>query len=141
MNRESSTGPVSASIISLDKETVKVYSKDNSLNYKETYEGKAMDLAYAIENFYDLHTGLCNAVILLLVFGGLARIAFWREHDGLRVGGPLAVGLAGLLTVALLKWSRAEGRSIVEFGPLAAFVVVEAILIMGWAAFRKSSRS
>jgi len=94
-----------------------------------------------IEQLYDLHPGLCNSVILVLVFGGMARVAFWRDADGLRVGGPLAVGLAMLLTVAVLKWARAEGRSIIEFGPLAAFVIVEAILIMGWAAFRKSTRS
>ncbi len=92
-----------------------------------------------IENLYDLHPGLFNSAILLLVFGGMARIAFW-ETDGLHVGGPLAIGLALLLTVALLKWARAEGRTITEFGPLAAFVVIEAILIMGWAAFRKSLR-
>ena len=100
-----------------------------------------MDLAYAIENFYDMHTGLCNAVILILVFGGMARVAFWREHDGLRVGGPLAVGLAGLLTVALLKWARVEGKSIIELGPWALFILLEAIAIMGWAALRKSSKS
>ena len=70
----------------------------------------------------------------------MGRIAWWREADGLHVGGPLAVGLALLLTVALLKWARAEGRTIEEFGPLAAFVIVEAIMIMGWAAFRKSLR-
>lgn len=99
-----------------------------------------MDISI-VETFYEAHSGLCNAVILLFVFGGMARIAFWREHDGLKVGGPLAVGLAGLLTVALLKWARSEGRMITEFGPLAAFIVVEAILIMGWAAFRKSARS
>ena len=34
-----------------------------------------------------------------------------------------------------------EGRTITELGPLAAFITIEAILIMGWAAFRKSSRS
>ncbi len=100
-----------------------------------------MDLAYAIENFYNLHQGLCNAVILVLVFGGMARIAFWREADGLKVGGPLALGLGMLLTVAMLKWARLEGRTISELGPLAAFVLVQAILIMGWAALRKSSRS
>ena len=98
-----------------------------------------MDLTL-IENLYELHSGLCNSVILLLVFGGMARIAWWRETDGLHVGGPLAIGLALLLTVALLKWARAEGRTIEEFGPLAAFVIVEAIMIMGWAAFRKSLR-
>ena len=100
-----------------------------------------MDISYLVEAWYDQHAGLCNVVILLLVFGGMARVAFWREQDGLKVGGPLAFGLAGLLTVALLKWSHANGRTIMEFGPLAVFVVVEAILIMGWAAFRKSSRS
>jgi len=71
----------------------------------------------------------------------MARIAFRREHDGLWVGGSPAVGFAGLLTVALLKWSRTEGRTIVELGPWAAFVVVEAILIVGWVAFRKSTKS
>ena len=100
-----------------------------------------MDAITLAESLYTHHEGLCNAVILLLVFGGMARLAFWREHDGLRVGGPLALGLAGLLTVALLKWARVESRDVAEFGPLAAFVVVEAILIMGWAAFRKSTRA
>ena len=100
-----------------------------------------MDTLTLVETFYDAHTGLCNTAILLLVFGGMSRIAFWRKHDGLHVGGPLALGLALLLTVALLKWARVEGRTIDEFGPMAAFVVVEAILIMGWAAFRKSQHS
>ena len=100
-----------------------------------------METLTFVETFYGAHTGLCNTAILLLVFGGMARIAFWREHDGLHVGGPLAVGLALLLTVALLKWARTEGRTIDEFGPMAAFIVIEAILIMGWAAFRKSLRS
>ena len=99
-----------------------------------------MDTITLLETGYNQHPGLCNTIILILVFGGMARIAFWREHDGLHVGGPLAIGLALLLTVALLKWARAEGRTIDEFGPLAAFVVIEAILIMGWAAFRKSLR-
>ncbi|MCX5758036.1 MAG: hypothetical protein NTU83_05945 [Candidatus Hydrogenedentes bacterium] len=94
-----------------------------------------------IENLYDMHSGLCNAVILVLVFGGMGRVAFWNDADGLRVGGPLAVGLGMLLTVALLKWARAEGRTIAELGPMAGFVLVLAILIMSWAAFRKSSKS
>ena len=94
-----------------------------------------------VETLYSQHEGLCNTVILILVFGGMGRIAFWREHDGLRVGGPLALGLAALLTVAALTWARQEGRSITELGPWAAFVLVEAILIMGWAALRKSTKS
>ena len=98
------------------------------------------DLAWTIENFYDLHTGLCNAVILILVFGGMARIAFWREEFGLKIGGPLALGLGLLLTVAMLKWVRAEGRTVLELGPWAAVMLLEAIIIMGWNTFRKSSR-
>ena len=98
-----------------------------------------MDITW-VETAYLQHQGLCNTVILVLVFAGMGRIAFWREHDGLRVGGPLAIGLAALLTVAALTWARQEGRSIAELGPWAAFILVEAILIMGWAAFRKSTK-
>jgi len=94
-----------------------------------------------LEQCYTRHYELCNAVILVLVFGGMARIAFWRDEDGLKVGGPLAAGLALLLTVAMLKWTRAEGRTITELGPLAALIIVQAILTMGWAAFRKSTKS
>jgi hypothetical protein len=99
-----------------------------------------MDLAFAIESFYDMYPGLCNAVILVLVFGGMARIAFWRDVDGLRVGGPLAIGLGMLLTVAMLKWAREEHRTISELGPWAGLVLVQAIITMAWAAFRKSAR-
>ena len=94
-----------------------------------------------VETLYSQHEGLCNTVILILVFGGMGRIAFWREHDGLRVGGPLAIGLAALLTVAALTWARQEGKSVADLGPWAAFIIVQAILIMGWAAFRKSTKS
>jgi hypothetical protein len=94
-----------------------------------------------VETLYSQHEGLCNTVILILVFGGMGRIAFWREHDGLRVGGPLAIGLAALLTVAALSWARQEGKSVADLGPWAAFIIVQAILIMGWAAFRKSTKS
>jgi len=99
-----------------------------------------MDITF-VESFFAEHQGLCSVAILVLVFGGMGRIAFWREHDGLRVGGLLAIGLAALLTVAALTWARQEGRSITELGPWAAFILVEAILIMGWAALRKSTKS
>ena len=99
-----------------------------------------MDLTW-IETLYSTHTGICNTIILVLVFGGMGRIAFWREHQGLRVGGPLAVGLALLLTVALLHWARTEHRTIIEFGPWAAFILAEAIIILAWAAFWKSTKS
>lgn len=98
-----------------------------------------MDITW-IETIYDAHTGLCNSLMLVLVFGGMARLAFWRDADGLRVGGPLAAGLAMLLTVAMLKWMGREGRSLVEFGPMAAFLICEAILLLGWRAFTKSSK-
>lgn len=94
-----------------------------------------------IEELYAQHEALCNVVICALVFGGMARIAFWRDLDGLRVGGPLAVGIAMLLTVALLRWTREEHRTISELGPYAAFVLVQAIITMAWAAFRKSARN
>lgn len=94
-----------------------------------------------MENFYAQHEALCNAAMLAAVFGGMARIAFWRDHDGLRVGGLLAVGLAALLTVAALKWATREGRTITEFGPLAALILCEAILLLGWRAFTNSSKS
>ena len=93
-----------------------------------------------LESLYFAHQGLCNTVILALVFGGMARVAFWRERDGLRVGGPLALGLALLLTLAALQWSREEGRRVAELGPMAALVIVQAVLIMSWAALRKSTR-
>jgi len=107
---------------------------------QHTMEGFEMDLTW-IETLYSTHTGLCNMVILILVFGGMGRVAFWRDHEGLHVGGPLAVGLALLLTVAMLQWARAEHRTIIEFGPWAAFLLAEAVIILGWHAFRKSGRS
>ena len=89
---------------------------------------------------YFQNPGLCNLVIAALVFYGLARVAFWRDEDGLRVGGPLAVGLAGLLTIALLVWADENGRTIQEFGPWAAGIVVGAILTLGVQGFRKAAR-
>jgi len=94
-----------------------------------------------VEEIYAQHEALCNVVICVLVFGGMARIAFWRDLDGLRVGGPLAAGLAALLTVALLQWAREEHRTISELGPYGALIIVQAIITMAWAALRKSSRS
>jgi hypothetical protein len=102
-------------------------------------EDTVMELT-ELESMYFSHQGLWNTIILVLVFGGMARVAFWREQDGLRVGGPLAIGLGLLLTLAALQWSREEGRRIAELGPLAAFVIVQAILTMCWAALRKSTR-
>ena len=84
-----------------------------------------------LQAFYNANSGWCNVAIAVLVFGGMARIAFWRDSDGLRVGGLLAVGLGLLLAVALLAWASETGRSITDLGPWAAFILLEAIVIMG----------
>lgn len=81
-----------------------------------------------------------NCIIGLLIFGGIGRVAYWRDQDGLRVGGPLAVGLALLLTLAILIWADENGRTIQEFGPYAAGLVVGAIIITGINALRKGGQ-
>ena len=91
-----------------------------------------------LQRTYYQNPDLFHIVMGLLVFGGLGRIAFWREQDGLRVGGPLAAGLALLLTIAIVLWADEHGRRIQEFGAFAAGLVVMAIGILGWRAFTKS---
>jgi len=91
-----------------------------------------------LQKTYYQNPGLWNVVIALLIFGGLGRIAFWRNQDGLRVGGMLATGLALLLTIALIVWAHENGRVIQEFGPFAAGMIVMAIVILGLRAFTKS---
>ena len=89
-------------------------------------------------DFYYPNRGLCHFVIGLLVFGGLGRIAFWRDSDGLRVGGMLATGLALLLTIAIIIWAGDNGRAISELGPFAAGLLVASVGILGFRAFTKS---
>ena len=91
-----------------------------------------------LNDLYYPNQGLCHFVIGLLVFGGLGRIAFWRNEDGLRVGGMLALGLALLLTIAIIIWANENGRVISEWGLFAAGLVTMAIIIMGFRAFTKS---
>jgi len=91
-----------------------------------------------IKDLYYPNQGLCHFAIGLLVFGGLGRIAFWRDDDGLRVGGMLAVGLALLLTIAIIIWADENGRRISEWGHFAAGLVTMSILMLGWRAFTKS---
>ena len=91
-----------------------------------------------LQKTYYQNPGLWNFVIALLIFGGLGRIAFWRNQDGLRVGGMLATGLALLLTIALIVWAHENGRVIQELGPFGAGLVVSAIVILGLRAFTKS---
>ena len=73
-----------------------------------------------LQQTYYQNQGLWNVVIAALIFFGLGRVAFWRKEDGLRVGGPLAVGLAALLTIAIIVWAHENGRTIDEYGPWAA---------------------
>ena len=91
-----------------------------------------------LQKTYYQNPGLWNFIIALLIFGGLGRIAFWRNQDGLRVGGMLATGLALLLTIALIVWAHENGRVIQEFGPFAAGMIVMAIVILGLRAWTKS---
>jgi len=91
-----------------------------------------------LQETYYQNEGLWNVVIAALVFFGLARVAFWRREDGLRVGGPLAVGLAALLTVAIIVWADENGRAIQEVGPWAAGLIVGAVITLGLQAFRKA---
>jgi hypothetical protein len=93
-----------------------------------------------LHNVYCPNVSLFHVVMGLLIFGGLARIAFWRDVDGMRVGGPLAVGLAMLLTVALLLWAEENHRRIQEIGPWAALILIEAILLLAVNARRKAKR-
>lgn len=88
--------------------------------------------------FYHAHSGVCNAVMALLIFGGMARIAFWRNESGMQVGGPLALGLGLLLTGAILLWARENSRTLAELGPWALLVLLEAIVLMVFNARRKS---
>lgn len=100
-----------------------------------------MEVFELLETVYDQHETLCNAGILILVFTGMGRIAFWRDREGLTVGGPLTIGLGLLLTIALMKWANTEGHTISELGPWAAVILIEAIVILGWAAFWKSTKT
>jgi len=91
-----------------------------------------------LQETYYQKPGLWNVVIGVLIFGGLGRIAFWRRDEGLRVGAPLAIGLAGLLTIAIIVWAYENGRTIQEFGPWAVGLIVLALIALGVHAFRKA---
>ena len=93
-----------------------------------------------LQRTYYQNPGLYNLIIAGLIFYGLGRIAFWREDNGLQVGGPLALGLAGLLTIALIAWADENGRRIQELGPWAAGIVIGAIMTLGLQGFRKAGR-
>jgi len=87
-------------------------------------------------DFYNVHQGFCNLAMALLVFGGLARIAFWSDCHGMRISGPLALGLGCMLALALIVWADENGRRIQDLGWWAALVLVQAIFLLlfnsGW---------
>ena len=93
-----------------------------------------------LQDTYYQNPGLYNLIIAGLIFYGLARIAFWRNDTGLHIGGPLAIGLAALLTIALIVWADENRRRISEFGPYAAGIVIGGILTLGLQGFRKAGR-
>ena len=96
-----------------------------------------MDL---LNDIYQASPTFWHVVMGLLVFGGMARIAFWSKSEGMRIGGPLALGLALMLTVALLLWAAENGRTILSLGPWAAFILIQAILLLIFNVRRKAKR-
>lgn len=74
-----------------------------------------------IRDIYQENPSFWNFAILILVFGGM-----------------LAVGLALLLTIALITWADDHAYTIKKIGPWAAFVLIQAILIMISSTRRKA---
>jgi hypothetical protein len=83
--------------------------------------------------------GFWDVLIFFLIFCGIARIAFWHNSHGLIISGPLVIGLALLLTISIIIWGHEHKRSISEYGPVAAFLVLQAIIVMCFR-FRKKSK-
>ncbi|MFC1735519.1 hypothetical protein ACFL1X_05340 [Candidatus Hydrogenedentota bacterium] len=81
-------------------------------------------------DFYLTHSALVDTLVCLAIFVGVARIAFWRRETGFRISGPLVVGLACLLSISLISWAGEHDYRMIDFGPLAVFIVVEAVVIL-----------
>jgi hypothetical protein len=64
-----------------------------------------------LKDVYEAQPGFWNFIIALLVFGGMARLAFWRDRFGMRVAAPLVVGLG------LLPDSASSSRFLSSPGP------------------------
>lgn len=86
-----------------------------------------MDCLY---NFYFTHSSYIDTLVILAIFLGVASIAFWRRNTGLMTSGPLVVGLAFLLTISLIWWAGEHNYRMLDFGPIAAFILVEAVVIL-----------
>lgn len=85
---------------------------------------------HSLYDFYFTHSSFIDTLVCLAIFIGMARIAFWQRDTGLRVAGPLVIGLAFLLTISLIWWASEHNYRMLDFGPLAAFIVVEAVVIL-----------
>jgi len=79
--------------------------------------------------FYLTHSGLIDASTCLAVFLGIAGLAFWRKSTGFRVTGPLVLGLTLLLTISLIWWAGEHNYRMIDLGPAAVFILVEALVI------------
>jgi len=85
------------------------------------------------QGFRGMSISLCSpsAVGRLLPSGGNTTACTWWS---------LALGLALMLPLAALQWSREEGRRIALLDPFADFVIAQAMLSMCCAALRKGTR-
>ncbi len=83
---------------------------------------------HSLYHFYFTHSSFIDTLVCLAIFIGVARIAFWQRDTGLRVAG--IIGLAFLLTISLIWWAGEHNYRMLDFGPLAAFIIVEAVVIL-----------
>ena len=84
----------------------------------------------SLYDFYLTNASTIDTLICLAIFIGAARIAFWDRHQGFRLSGPLVVGLACLLTISLIWWAGEHDYRIIDLGPLAAFIVIQTVVIL-----------
>ena len=85
---------------------------------------------YSLYDFYFTHSSYIDAIVCFAIFLGTGGIAFWRRDSDFMASGPLVVGLGFLLTISLIWWADEHNYRMVDFGPLAAFILVEAVVIL-----------
>ena len=85
---------------------------------------------HSLYDFYFTHSSYIDTLVCLAIFLGVASIAFGRRGSGFMDSGPLVVGLGFLLTISLIWWADEHNYKMVDFGPLAAFILVEAVVIL-----------
>ena len=84
----------------------------------------------SLYEFYLTNSSIIDALVCLAIFLGVARIAFWDRHTGFQLSGPLVLGLACLLAISLISWASEHDYGLIDFGPIAAFIIVEAVVIL-----------